>query len=183
MSPSLQRNLLLQALASIHPSDFHIFTNGSVLGGIEDGCAGLVVLSQDNFVHEYHAPASTHRSSFQAEKAALKKAIHWLSSISSWASAIIICNCKSLVQAVSNANSADWSVIQLQATVAVLAMSKIFLIVWAPGHCGLSGNELADHHQAKLAAADTQPDNALKLATWRALIQCSCHPLPSNTSR
>ena len=45
----------------------------------------------------------------------------------------------------------------------------------APGHCGLPGNELADH-QAKLCAAETQPDNAFDAATWRALIHRSCHP-------
>ena len=36
----------------------------------------------------------------------------------------------------------------------VLAMSISILIMWAPGHVGLSGNELADH-QAKLGAADS----------------------------
>ena len=51
------------------------------------------------------------------------------------------------------------------------------LIVWAPGHCGLSGNELADH-QAKLSATDTQHDNALAQATQRSLICPSCHHPP-----
>ena len=37
-------------------------------------------------------------------------------------------------------------------------MSKSIMIVWAPGHCGLSGSKLADH-QAKLSAAETQPNN------------------------
>ena len=39
-------------------------------------------------------------------------------------------------------------------------MLKSIQIVWSPGHCGLSGNEQADH-QIKLGAAETQPDNAL----------------------
>ena len=79
----------------------------------------------------------------------------------------IICDWKLLVQAVSSPNSADPSVIQLQAAVAVLAMSKSILIVLSPGHCGLPGNELTDH-QAKLGATETQPDNTLDAATQRS---------------
>ena len=45
----------------------------------------------------------------------------------------------------------DLSVIQLLAAAAVLVMSNSILIVWAPGYCGLSGNELAGF-QAKLGA-------------------------------
>ena len=86
-----------------------------------------------------------------------------------------------LVQAVINANSADSSVIQQQASAAVLTMLKSIQIVWAPGHCGLSGNELADQ-QAKLGAAETQPDNTFEPATGRALIHHSSRTLPSNTS-
>ena len=116
-------------------------------------------------------------SSFHAEKAAIKEAIQWLFSISSWASAIIIFDCKSPVQAVSKDNSVDLFVIQLQTVATVLAISTSILIVWAPGHCGLPGNQLA-FHQAKQGAVETQPDNAHSTATWRALIHRSCHPPP-----
>ena len=61
-------------------------------------------------------------------------------------------------------------------------MSKSILIVGSPGHCGLSGNELADH-QAKLSAAETQPDNALEPAKRRALIRRSCRPTPIQHER
>ena len=61
-------------------------------------------------------------------------------------------------------------------------MSKSILIVWAPVNCGLSGNELADN-QAKLSAAETQPDNALEPATRRALIRRSCRPPPIKHER
>ena len=175
MSPFQQIELSLQTLASIPKTDFQIYLDGSVRYGIVDGGAGLVVLSQVDLVHEWHAPSGTHYSSLQAEKAAHKEAIQWPFSISSWASAIIICHCKSLVQAVMNANSADSSVIQLQASAAVLAMSKSILIVWDPGHCGLSDDELADHH-VKLGAAETQPDYTLEPVTRRAVTHRSCRP-------
>ena len=56
-------------------------------------------------------------------------------------------------------------------------MSNTILIVWAPGHCGLSGNELADH-QAKLGAAETLADDALEPTTRRAHIRRSTRPPP-----
>ena len=56
-------------------------------------------------------------------------------------------------------------------------MSKSILIVWAPGHCGLSDNELADH-QAKLGETETLPDSALTAATLWDVIRRSCHPPP-----
>ena len=108
MLPSQQRDLLLQTHTSNHPHPRRWLGWRWNRGR----CASLVVLSQDDLVHEWHAPTGTHSSPFQAEKAALKEAIQWLSSISSWATAIIICDCKSPVQAVSNANSAETSVIR-----------------------------------------------------------------------
>ena len=113
---------------------------------------------------------------------AIKEAIRWLSSISSWASATIICDGKSLILAVSNANSVDTSVTQLRTAAAAHTMLKSILIVWAPGHCGLPGNELS-HHQAKLGASETQPDNSLNAATRRALFRRSWRPPPIQHDR
>ena len=50
----------------------HPLNDGSVRDIIEEGSAGLVVLRQDDLVHELHAPAGTQSSSFLAEKATLK---------------------------------------------------------------------------------------------------------------
>ena len=78
----------------LSPSGIPDLHNGSVQDGIENGGAGLVVRSQDDLVNEWSAPTGTHSSCFQAVKAALKEVIQWLLSISSWASAIIICDFK-----------------------------------------------------------------------------------------
>ena len=53
-----------------HPSreTLHIFINGSVQGGSEDGDAGLVVLSQDDLVHKWHAPQPRSRQRRQPSK-------------------------------------------------------------------------------------------------------------------
>ena len=56
-------------------------------------------------------------------------------------------------------------------------MSKLILIVCAPGHCRLSGKKLAEN-QAKLGAAVTQPDKVLEPATRKALTRSSRRPPP-----
>ena len=63
---------------SIPAADVQIFTDSSVRDIIVNGGTGLVVLSQDDLVHEWHPPSGTHSNSFQAENAALKEAIQWL---------------------------------------------------------------------------------------------------------
>ena len=114
--------------------------------------------------------------------AALREVIQWLSSISSLVTVIIICDCKYLFQAVSNTSSADLSVIQMQAAAAVLAMLKSILIVWAPGHCGLSGNEFADH-QAKLVPQILSPTTHSKQLHGALTSAVPVAPLLSNTER
>ena len=52
MPPFQQRDLLFQTHASIPPADFHIFSDGLFQGGIDYGSAGLVVLGQDDLIHE-----------------------------------------------------------------------------------------------------------------------------------
>ena len=160
MSPSKQRELSLQTFASIPPADIQIFTDGSVRDGIEYGGASLVVLSQDDLIHDWHAPTGTHSSSFQAEKAAFKEAIQWLSSISSWGSAIITCDCKSLVQAVSNANAADSSV-----------MIRVEVATSRPDHL------------PTLSAAKTSerslPTNSSNITSWRLMRRANNNNLPS----
>ena len=56
-------------------------------------------------------------------------------------------------------------------------MSKSILVVWAHGHFGLLGTELADH-QARLSAAETQTDSALEPSTRRAHIFRYCRSQP-----
>ena len=80
-----------------------------------------------------------------------------------------------------NANSADSSAIQLQASATVLVMSKSIPIVWNSCYCRLSGSELADN-QTKLSFAKTQPNNAIKPATRKALIRRSIPPHPTRVT-
>ncbi len=83
------------------------------------------------------------------------------------------CDCKSLVDAVGNSHAPNEGRRLVQATVARLKAERFLEILWAPGHCGLIGNELADE-EANYASEEHQPLVALDPATHRALIRRTC---------
>ena len=60
----------------------------------------------------------------------------------------------------------------MQAEAAVLGILISILIVWAPGHCGLPGNEFADQ-KAKLDAAES-----IQHLTSHSYMESSLPPIP-----
>ncbi len=66
-----------------------------------------MVMAGEAIIHRWHAATGVHSSSFQAEKTAMEKAISWLEENEDWLKALLICDCKSLVDAVSNSHAAD----------------------------------------------------------------------------
>ena len=124
-------------------------------------------------IHRWHAPTGAQSSSFQAEKTALLAAISWLEEHENWRKALLICDCKSLVDAVGNSLAPDEFIRLVQAAVARLNVERCLEVLWVPGHCGLPGNELADE-EAKLGSAEDQPPVQLDNATRRAIIRRAC---------
>ncbi len=70
--------------------------------GTSNGGAGLIIMAEGAIIHRWHAPIGAQSSSFQAEKTALQAAIAWLEENEDWQKVLIICDCKSLVDAVGN---------------------------------------------------------------------------------
>ncbi len=103
----------------------------------------------------------------------MEKAISWLEANEDWRKALLICNCKSLVDVVGNSHAPDEGIRLVQAAVARLKVEGCLEVRWVPGHCGRMGNELADE-EAKSGSAEHQPLVVLDLATRRALIRRTC---------
>ncbi len=74
----------------------------------------------------------------------MQAAIAWLEENEDWHKAQLICDCKSLVDAVGNQLAPDEVIRLVQAAVARLNAERCLEVLWVPGHCGLQGNELAD---------------------------------------
>ena len=103
----------------------------------------MIIARDKKVFHRWHAPTGVRSSAYSAEKAALEAALKWLESENDWHRAVIICDCKSLVEATGNPHQADPTIVTLQRSIARIICSKKLLIVWVPGHCNLWGNELA----------------------------------------
>ena len=138
----------------------------------EDGGARFVILSQDELVHKLHAPMDIHSSTFQAVNTPppskkLSNGYPPFHHGPHLSSSVTANHCLRPSVRLPQLTRLSYNC-RLQRLVKIL-------IMWAPGHSGLSGNELADH-QSKLSAAETQPNNTLESDTQRALIRRSCRP-------
>ncbi len=99
----------------------------------------------------------------------MRAAIAWLD----WRKALLICDLKSIVDAVGNPLATDEGIRLVQAVVAPLKAESCFEVLCVQGHCGLQGKELADE-EAKSGSAEHQPPIQLDCITRRAIIRRAC---------
>ncbi len=66
---------------------------------------------------------------------------------------MLICACKSLVDAIGKLLALDEGIRLMQAAVARFDAARCLEFLWVPGHFGLQGIELADK-EAKLGSAE-----------------------------
>ncbi len=76
-----------------------------------------MIMVGEAIIHQWHAATGVHSSSFQAEKTAMGKAISWLEANEDWRKALLICYCKSLVDAVGNSHAPGEGIRLVQAAV------------------------------------------------------------------
>ena len=159
-SKSMHQIVLLEkaqrTIEEVGYSDLQIYTDGSTTDGTRNGRAGMIRARDKNVLHRWHAPTRVRSSAYSAEKAALEAALKWLKSENDWHRAVIVFDCKSLVEATNNPHQADPIIVTLERSIARIICFKKLLIVWVSGHCKLWGNELADS-EAKLGSTLPQP--------------------------
>ena len=172
-----------RTIEEVGHSDLQIYTDGSTTDGTRNGGAGMIIARDKKVLHRWHAPTGVRSSSYSAEKAALEAALKWLESENDWHRAVIVCDCKSLVEATGNPHQTDPIIVTYQRSIARITRSKELLIVWAPGHCNLWGNELADS-EAKRGSTLPQPaERNLDSKTRKAVIHREDRPLSSSHHR
>ena len=172
-----------RTIEEVGHSDLQIYTDASTTDGTRNGGAGMIIARDKKVLHHWHAPTEVRSSSYSAEKAALEAALKWLESENDWHRAVIVCDCKSPVEATGNPHQADPTIVTLQRSIAKIICSKRLLIVWVPGNCNLWGNELADS-EAKRGSTLPQPaERHLDQKTRKAVIHREDRPLPSSHHR
>ncbi len=123
-------------------------------------------MAEGAIIHRWHAPTGAQGSSFQAEKTAMQAAIAWLEEHGDWRKALLICDCKSLVDAVGNPLAPDQGIRLVQ-----VAQHLEATMAWDPQY--FEGNELADE-EAKFGSAEHQLPVQIDCATHRAIIRRAC---------
>ena len=166
MSRDQQLAATLAAIEDTGPTDIQVYTHK----GTTDGGAGIVAMSGEVIIERWHAPTGRWSSSYQAEKSAMVRAISWLDEYEDWQSALVLCDSKTLVETLANSNHPDGDVHRIQSAIAELCKKKEVRIMWVPGYCNLSGNELADL-EAKLGSEVAQPSVPFDSSTRDALIR------------
>ena len=172
-----------RTIEEVGHSDLQIYTDGSTTDGTRNGGAGMIIARDKKVLHRWDAPTGVRSSSYSVEKAALEAALKWLERENDWHRAVIVCDCKSLVEATGNPHQTDPIIVTYQRSIARITRSKELLIVWAPGHCNLWGNELADS-EAKRGSTLPQPaERNLDQKTRNAVIHREDRPLSSSHHR
>ena len=144
MSRDQQLAATLAVIEDTGPTDIQVYTDESTHEGTTDGGAGMMVMSGEDIIEQWHAPTGRWSSSYQAEKSAMVRAISWLDEYEDWQSALVLCDSKSLVESLANSNQPDGDVHRIQSAIVELCKKKEVRILWVPEHCNLRGNELAD---------------------------------------
>ena len=149
--------------------------------GTRNGGAGMIIARDKKVLHRWHAPTGVRSSSYSAEKAALEAALRWLESENDWHRAVIVCDCKSLVEATDNLHQADPIIFTYQRSIARINRSKKLLIVWVPGQCDLWGNELVDSETKRGSILPQPAERHLDRKTRKAVIHREDRPLPRSS--
>ncbi len=82
----------------------------------------------------------------------MQAAIAWLEENEDWHKALLICDCKSLVDAVGHLLAPEDGIRLVRAAVARPNAGRCLQVLSVPGPCGLQGNELA-YEEANLGSA------------------------------
>ncbi len=138
-------------------ADIVIYTDGSADAGMFNGGAAAVITEGPPEAPEVkeviEVRGASHTSSYEEEVAAMHKAIEWVIGHATEAvSILIVTDSQSLCIALSGLND------ELAAIQRLLDdCSNQLMIQWVPGHAGIEGNELADHHAKQAAKLPDSP--------------------------
>ena len=156
-----------------------MYTDGSATSGTETGGGGIVVTTDhpsDPQVLRYFAiPTGKWCSSYQAEIKAVVKALQVIQAEVHVQKARIVSDSQTVLLRIQATHPSqpcnDRDEHTVFKTLSMLtARSCQMTFTWCPGHCGITGNELADAHAMKGADAD-QTDVDHHYTTAKAMIR------------
>ena len=144
-------------LAALPQCATWVWTDGSAEGGITNGGAGAFIVFPDDETAELQEAAGSLCSSFRAEMTALRAALTYLNEHPVHTrDPVILCTDSQAALAKLRGGPSEqeapigrdiWCLLSRLAT-----EDRPFLLQWVPSHCGLPGNERADHLAGQASA-------------------------------
>lgn len=170
------REEALERLEKCGVVDVCVYTDGSAVGGVRRGGAGMVVTNGDvrepEVIAESARAAGMVTSSYQAEMYALLEGLLWLKENGElWQRALVVSDSQSGLVALKEARGGRCEELLSQIVGVGKELSrnnKELVFVWVPGHCGLPGNEMADV-AAKRGTSEDQSESACMYKSVRCL--------------
>ena len=181
---------LLDALETLTrlPGSNTLYSDGSAIKGTREGGSAVVVTKGDcrnpERIVALRKPGGQRTSSFETEVEALLMATQWCHNNVPRAEQVTICSdSQSALVALQHPKPMEWPrLTELRSELSLLTC--LVIIQWVPGHCGLKGNEWADHEADRAAGRGEEdewesaainepqePQEAVSLSTARAALR------------
>ncbi|XP_015925706.1 uncharacterized protein [Parasteatoda tepidariorum] len=163
--------LALETISTLYPEPdlVHIHTDGSLLKDTDNAGGGV-------YSHLFSFYFSTGNCTivFDGEVAAIRVALSQLyCHLSSFVNAVIFCDSKAAIFSVnSNTTPDSFNILECKKLLlGLFGLSKEIVLQWIPGHCGVAGNELADHLAKQGASIQQTSKKAVPLTNAKRLIK------------
>ena len=145
--------LALETLDQHYPAESwaHIYTDGSAEDAVRNGGGGIYMKFPHGTRTSKVVPTGKLSSNFRAEACALLEATTILNSSESLpANAVILTDCKSVLQSVQGSRDQSELMRSIRRELTSLSQKTNLVMQWIPAHCDIKGNEEADGLSKKL---------------------------------
>ncbi|GFS02406.1 ribonuclease H [Elysia marginata] len=147
-APEELKKAVEDTMKKLNKPDVEVFTDGSARDGVFFLDGGILVIEKEER-HSLGIAAGRYGSSYRAESMALKKALRWLQEREKEGTINLYTDSQSLVRRLvegptltkTSLKNEMWTLIHQ-----ICSRNATNLhIQWIPGHCGIAGNDEADH--------------------------------------
>ena len=171
-----KRALTLAMIDERYPQEAwtHVYTDGSATRAVADGGAGILITFPDGETTGCSVATGKHCTNYRAETEALMQAASLVQSTDHDTHQVVfLTDALSVLQAYQNNKLPS-----LTQALQQVATGRRVVLQWIPAHCGVPGNEQADH-LAKEGAEKEQPDNSTSFGETRSIIRALTMPTRS----
>ena len=166
-NPSYFKQRSLELIGTKWSNQLHIYSDGSKIPN--DGTVSASFYVPAFSLHQAKRMVD-HTSSFRAELAAIVLALNWLEVVDVYVDTVIFSDSLSALQAIKEEKDISFVTEIITLTTKLNYQGKQIHLEWIPSHCGLHGNEMADHYAKSALQNNIEIYNKLSLSEIKSII-------------